>query len=216
MEPKISTRVVELLCSRLCHDLISPVGAVKSGLELLAEFDDDPGGEAMALINSSAESASLKLRFFRVAFGMAGSTQADLSLAEAKLLADAMVGSARTSLVWPGSDDAATPAAGIIKVALNMILVAADMLPRGGTITARLEAGPQQSAITIDAAADDARITDEMRAALSGQVADAELTPRTVQGYFTSVLLQRWGASLELTERPGEGVSLGCTIAHGG
>ena len=105
MESMISARVVELLCSRLCHDLISPVGAVKSGLELLAEFDDDPGGETMALINNSAESASRKLRFFRVAFGVAGTTRADLSLAEGKLLAGAMVESARTTLVWPGSED---------------------------------------------------------------------------------------------------------------
>ncbi len=226
MEPKMSARVVELLCSRLCHDLISPVGAVKSGLELLAEFDDDPGGEAMALITSSAESASLKLRFFRVAFGLAGATQADLSLTEAKLLADAMVGSARTTLVWPGAADTSAadtsaadggaPAPGVVKLALNLILLAADMLPRGGTITARLAAAAADgSSITIDADAVDARITDETRASISGQVADEDLTPRTIQGYFTWVLLQRCGATLDLGERPGEGISLRTTIRHG-
>ena len=216
MEPTMSARVVELLCSRLCHDLISPVGAVKSGLELLAEFDDDPGGEAMALITSSAESASLKLRFFRVAFGLAGATQTDLPLTEAKLLADAMVASARTTLVWPGAEDGSAPAPGVVKVALNLILVAADMLPRGGTITARLAGGAGDSSVIIDADAADARVTDETRAAISGQVGDSDLTPRSVQGYFTWILLQRSGARLDLVERPGEGLSLRTQIPHGG
>lgn len=215
MEPTMSARVLELLCSRLCHDLISPVGAVRSGLELLAEFDDDPGGEAMALITSSAESASLKLRFFRVAFGLAGATQTDLPLTEAKLLADAMVGSARTTLVWPGAEDGGAPAPGVVKVALNLILVAADMLPRGGTITARLAGGSESSSISVDADAADARVTDEARVAISGQVTDNDLTPRSVQGYFTWILLQRSGARLDLVERPGEGLSLRTQIPLG-
>lgn len=214
MESMISARVLELLCSRLCHDLISPVGAVKSGLELLAEFDDDLGGEAMALINNSAESASRKLRFFRVAFGVAGTTQADLSLAEGKLLADAMVESARTTLVWPGSESDVTPPPGVIKVALNMILLAADVLPRGGTITAQLDGRPDETRIVIDATAVDARITDEMGVAISGQASDDELTARTVQGYFTWVLLRRSGASLEIVQRPEEGVSMRTTLKH--
>lgn len=64
MEPTIELRVAELLASRLCHDLVSPVGAVNSGIELLTEFGDDPDGESMALISSSARTASDKLLFF--------------------------------------------------------------------------------------------------------------------------------------------------------
>jgi len=73
MEPTIELRVAELLASRLCHDLISPVGAVNSGIELMTEFGDDPDGESMALITSSARTASDKLLFFRIAYGNAGS-----------------------------------------------------------------------------------------------------------------------------------------------
>ena len=73
MEPTIELRVAELLASRLCHDLVSPVGAVNSGIELLTEFGDDPDGESMALIFSSARTASDKLLFFRIAYGNAGS-----------------------------------------------------------------------------------------------------------------------------------------------
>ena len=215
MEPKVSAHVVELLCSRLCHDLISPVGAVKSGLELIAEFDDDPGGEAMALIQTSAESASLKLRFFRVAFGLAGTTQADLSLKEGKQLADAMVASARTTLVWPGSEDAAAqPRRGVVKAMLNLILVAADVLPRGGTITAGSSELADATQITIAADAPDARLTDEMRAAIGGSVLETELSPRTVQGYFTAVLLRRGGGEIEVVERPGQGVDLRARVRY--
>lgn len=214
-EPTVSIHVVELLCSRLCHDLISPVGAVKSGLELIAEFDEDPGGEAMALIQTSAESASLKLRFFRVAFGLAGTTQVDLSLKEGKQLADAMVASARTTLVWPGSEDAAAqPRRGIVKAMLNLILLAADVLPRGGTITARSTEGAEATEIVIAADSPDARVTDEMRAAMRVGVAEADLSPRTVQGYFTAVLLARSGASVEINERPGEGIDLRALVRH--
>ncbi len=73
MEPKIELRVAELLASRLCHDLISPVGAVNSGIELMTEFGDGPDSESMALITSSARTASDKLLFFRIAYGNGGS-----------------------------------------------------------------------------------------------------------------------------------------------
>ena len=67
MEPTIELRVAELLASRLCHDLISPVGAVNNGIELLTEFGEDPDGESMQLIATSAKTASEKLQFFRIA-----------------------------------------------------------------------------------------------------------------------------------------------------
>ena len=77
----VDLQVFELLASRMCHDLVSPVGAIKSGLELFTEFGEDPDGETMALINGSAEQASQKLQFFRVAYGQAGSQREDVKLA---------------------------------------------------------------------------------------------------------------------------------------
>jgi histidine phosphotransferase ChpT len=83
MDIDVDLRVFELLASRLCHDLISPVGAIKSGLELFIEFGDDPDGETMALINNSATQASEKLQCFRLAYEQAGSQRADVPIAEA-------------------------------------------------------------------------------------------------------------------------------------
>ncbi len=72
MDVKVDPRVIELLCSRLCHDLISPVSAINNGFELIAEFGDEMRGEAMSLMGDSAREAARRLKFFRIAFGAAG------------------------------------------------------------------------------------------------------------------------------------------------
>ncbi len=199
----ISLRIVELLSSRLCHDLISPVGAVKSGLELLSEFSDDPGGEAMALITSSADSASRKLQYFRMAFGMAGTAQA-IPHNEAVDLCEAMVVTKRTRLDWPDSGAAAT--ADIMKITLNMVVLAAEALARGGDIRVRLGARGDEPQVEILAASAEAKFSDEIRAAALGTAAEDDLTPRTVQAYLTHLLVAREGAELAIDVRPGEGV----------
>lgn len=203
LEKMLSLRVVELLNSRLCHDLISPVGAVKSGLELLAEFSDDPGGEAMALITNSADSASRKLQFFRMAFGMAGSAQS-LSHAEAVDLCTAMVVSRRTRLDWPDSGQQA--GADIMKIALNMVLLAAEALPRGGDLQVKVGVPGDDCPVTILAAASDANLSDEIKAAALGQAEESELTPRSVQAYLAYLLAVRHGSQLTIEEKTGAGI----------
>ena len=86
MSPTIDLHVAELLASRLCHDMVSPVGAVKTGVELFAEYGDDAEGETMALITQSALQASEKLQFFRLAYGSAGNTASGVSVADALAL----------------------------------------------------------------------------------------------------------------------------------
>lgn len=86
------------LASRLCHDLISPVGAVNSGIELLTEFGDDPDGESMQLIATSAKTASEKLQFFRIAYGNAGSG-ANIPLGDGLRLIEPVCANQRTIVV---------------------------------------------------------------------------------------------------------------------
>ncbi|MHA1563744.1 MAG: histidine phosphotransferase family protein [Alphaproteobacteria bacterium] len=206
-EKQLSLRVVELLNSRLCHDLISPVGAVKSGLELLAEFSDDPGGEAMALITSSADSASRKLQFFRVAFGSAGAAQA-MSHAEAVDLCSAMVVTKRTQLNWPVSANVTTAAQ--MKLALNLVVLTAEALPRGGEIRVSLGNGDAGSGdgslIEVVAAAADAKLADEVKAAALGEASEDDLTPRSVQAYLVHLLVERSGGALKIDEEAGESI----------
>lgn len=206
--------LVELLCSRLCHDLTSPIGAVKSGLELIAEFGDEPDGQAMTLIGDSVEGAAAKLRFFRVAFGLAGATQSELSLDDAAEMAAPVVTNRRVRLDWPKEREGSgrRPVAGGVKALLNVILLAAEALPRGGEVQVRLAPAPGKLDATVLAAASDARLVDEMRIAVRGEVRIQELTVRTVQGYFTWLVINRLGSDLTIEDESGVGISFGVEI----
>lgn len=121
-----------LLCSRLCHDLISPVGAVGNGLELL---DPDGGADAevRALLGDSARAASAALAFYRIAFGAVGAPGAEVSTQELGDLARGYFAAGRHTLAWPAhGDPLPRPAA---KVLLLMLLAAATATPIGGALT---------------------------------------------------------------------------------
>lgn len=156
MEPSIELRVAELLASRLCHDLVSPVGAVNSGIELLTEFGDDPDGESMGLISTSARTASDKLQFFRIAYGNAGSGS-NVPLADGLRLIEPVCLNQRTTLAIDDASSGAMPGAGAVKLLLNLALLAGECLPKGGQLSVRV--GPDMEA-EITAAGEGARIAD--------------------------------------------------------
>ena len=72
MSNKIQLRVAELMCSRLCHDLISPISAINNGIELMNENDEGIIDSSIELLGTSAKQALDRLSFYRVAFGLAG------------------------------------------------------------------------------------------------------------------------------------------------
>lgn len=122
-----------LLSSRICHDLISPVSAVNNGLEILADEQDSEMREmAMNLIRSSAASASAKLQFMRICFGVAGSMAESIPLDDAKELAESLTKGTPVSLDWRAGDVMLDKEA--VKLLLNFILIGYESLPRGGTL----------------------------------------------------------------------------------
>ena len=209
--------IAELLCSRLCHDVISPVGAVSNGLELMSEFGNGTDNEAFALVVSSARQAVEKLSFFRVAYGQSGMRQVGLSFQHAAALLEPVVSGPRVVLEWPKSQQPETPAPapGAIKFLLNLALLTADTLPRGGTIKISVTPGVSQFALSIDALAADARITDELAAALDGRADLQDLTPRTAQGAFTRYLALRLKTEIRMTQikEGDENVGLSFTVS---
>jgi histidine phosphotransferase ChpT len=125
-----------LLCSRVCHDVISPVGAINNGLELLDEGGAD--ADAMDLIRTSALNASVRLKFARLAFGAAGSVGASIDTGEAERAAkDFAAAEKKTEVTWNGPR--AIIAKNRVKLLLNLFLVAYSSIPRGGTIEVTLE-----------------------------------------------------------------------------
>ncbi len=118
-----------LLCSRVCHDVISPVGAINNGLELLDEGGAD--ADAMDLIRTSALNASVRLKFARLAFGASGSVGASIDTGEAERAAkDFAAAEKKTEVTWSGPR--AIIAKNRVKLLLNLFLVAYSSIPRGG------------------------------------------------------------------------------------
>jgi histidine phosphotransferase ChpT len=199
---EIDLRVAELLASRLCHDLVSPIGAVNNGMELLAEdLDGDVMQDAVQLAEGSARQASATVQFYRLAYGQAG-RQVDLGSDELRELTAAYLKPQKASLDWQADGLTRDGPEGSGKLLLNMIALALEALQRGGTITAAARFGARQE-LAVTAAGRNAGLRQESRAALEGASDPAELTPRAVQAYFTQLVARRLGTEVVL--RSGEG-----------
>ena len=178
MSPTIDLRVAELLASRLCHDMVSPVGAVKTGVELFTEYGDDADGETMILITKSVIQASEKRQFFRLAYGTAGNTASGVSVSDAVALIESVCGNQRTTIEAAALDK--EPPLGAIKVMLNGAMLAGDCLPRGGVLRLSSEADSGNGyVVRVAAAGERAALDDELSDALSGVTDSADLAPRS-------------------------------------
>jgi histidine phosphotransferase ChpT len=167
-------RVAELLASRLCHDVVGPIGAVNNGMELLNDGDLDMADDALKLATQSAQQAADLLQYYRMAYGMAGHRQGG-DLKPMHDLAMRFFAHHKASLDWSASVMPSGLPESAGKLILNMLLLAGEALPRGGTVGV-LFAGA------------DAGLREETRAGLADDVPVAELTPRSVQPYFTRQL----------------------------
>jgi histidine phosphotransferase ChpT len=196
MSVTVDLRVLELLSSRLCHELISPVGAINNGIELMDEDDPDFVAEASKLIANSARSAGNRLNFYRFAYGSGRA-------GTGREVAMALLEGGKARCQW--SDAAAALSVEWQRVACNMVVLATEALPRGGTI--EVEAGAGGTGVTVKAAGDAINLAAELRAILGGTVAVADLSARSVHGYYTAKLAEALGAKLSLAE-PQAGVAV--------
>jgi histidine phosphotransferase ChpT len=194
-------RVASLLASRLCHDLIGPLGAVDNGLELIAE-EGSMAEEALALARRSAKRAAGRLRYFRYAFGAAGEDPS-FGPAEARGLAQSLLHGGEVHLGWPPPGSEVLPP-GACRLLLNMILLGIDCLPRGGL----LEILARPDRLAVDCKAPHARLTPELKTAILASSLPLDLTARTVVGYYAALLAIELGGRLELPEESGDRIYL--------
>ena len=192
----VDLRVVELLCSRLCHDLVSPVGAVSNGVELLSEIGGAPDAEALTLVGQSAQNAARRLRFFRAAYG--ANAASNITVSEVRELATGMVGDRHIAVQLDSGTTLPTHQTSV-KLLLNMILMGAESLPRGGTLHVRVDRGAKPT-LVVSAEGAGAILPDGVTAALDGMPVES-LTARTVQSYFTGRLAESCGSRLEVSDR---------------
>jgi histidine phosphotransferase ChpT len=201
----IDVRLLEIICARLCHDLVGPVSAISNGVELVTEFGEDMRGEALALIAQSASEASCRLQFFRVAFGSAaGSDGRSIPLAEARTRAVSLPLGGRVAVDWPESKAGSVPELGraALKLLLNLFLIAVDAAAGTGTVRVRFGA----AGALFEVIADGARATlgDDVRQGLEGRLAAAEATPKTAVAIHARVLAAEAGVAVEIAAEPGQ------------
>lgn len=201
MDMKIDLRVAELLTSRLCHDLVGPIGAVGNGLELLSDDEFGMAEDAMKLTTSSARQASNILQFFRLAYGMAGArVGADYS--QLRDLSAALLEPSRTRLEWAAVQAPDGAPDGLAKVILNMVALGHEALPRGGRLKVGVASASGRIEASVTAEGQDAHLRPEALAGLQDNVNLDEMTPRGVHSYFTRLVAKRLGSDLVI-ETPG-------------
>jgi histidine phosphotransferase ChpT len=176
--------LASLLCSRICHDVISPVGALNNGLELL----DEPVAEADALnlIKMSARNASARLQFARIAFGAAGSAGSQIDTGDAEAVAAAYMANEKSTLVWTGAR-AYLPKA-VVKLILNMILIGNGSVPRGGTLDVELPSDANEQTVTVKAAGPMIRVSEKFIQLHNNHPLDEAVDAHAVQYYYTLLL----------------------------
>ena len=186
-----------LLCSRVCHDVIGPVGAIINGLELLDEEQDaELRGFALELIKKSAGQASARLQFCRLAFGAAGSAGASIDTGDAAMVARGLFSGERTELAWnvpplrmPKNN---------VKLILNLCLIAAAAIPRGGVIEVTLSGAEETARITVAAKGTNAKLAGHLAVLLAGTPDHPPAGPQDIQAYYAGLVAKAANLTLSV------------------
>jgi histidine phosphotransferase ChpT len=195
-----SHEFASLLCSRLCHDLLSPVGALNNGIELLAdEHDPEMRARCLDLLGESARASANKLKFFRLAFGAAGGFADEVDAREARAAIDGLFGGdGRIQFGWMVDEPVISKAA--LKVLLNIALIAGDALVRGGTLDVGAEKHDRGLDIVVRAAGTRIVLDPELRKVLAGETSEDDVAPRAAAAWLVHCLVQEGGGQIQLAD----------------
>jgi histidine phosphotransferase ChpT len=199
-----------LLCSRLCHDVISPVGAIVNGLEVLEDEKDEAMKQvAMELVRKSAKQATARLQFARLAFGAAGSAGAQIDLGDAESVARGLLNDERTTIEWklprlllPKNR---------VKLLLNLLLIANSMIPRGGKIEVEAMGEGEGMGFRLRAQGANARIPAAVPGLLAGTPAEG-IDAHGIQPYYTGLVANAAGLAVDVRNE-GENVVISASKA---
>lgn len=204
-----------LLCSRLCHDLLSPVGALNNGLELLAdEHDPEMRARCLDLLNESARASANKLKFFRLAFGSAGGFGEQVDAREAKTAIEGMFSEGgRIEIGW--MVEPTTLGKSALKVLLNLSLIAGDALVRGGRLDIGAEKTANGTEMVVRAEGPRLVLDPELRQALEGRTTEKDVTPRAAAAYLASRLVAQANGSVRVSAPEDPFVMFGAVLRDG-
>jgi histidine phosphotransferase ChpT len=211
-----SHEFASLLCSRLCHDLLSPVGALNNGIELLAdEHDPEMRARCLDLLGESARASANKLKFFRLAFGAAGGFGDEVDTREARVAIEGLFGGdGRVQLGW--MVDEPTMSKSALKILLNLVLIAGDALVRGG----RLDVGAERhtSGLDIVVRAEGPRIVldPELKRALVGETDEQSIAPRAAAAWLVHSLVEECGGEIQVADQEENVLLVGAAVPSAG
>ncbi len=211
---QIDLRVMELLASKLCHDLISPVSAINNGVELIEDIGGSVVDEAMKLIGDSAGHAARRLRLFRMAYGRTGSEE-NLGIKDARQVAEQYVAGGKITLHW---NDVSVPEGvvdhrGCLKTLINMVVMAEEILAYGGVVTLHPTTEHDRSGCRMEIIGRNAQLSPLFEGALNATTAIEELTPRTIQPYITGRFAAHFGLQIQPSQPATDHLDLVLSVA---
>ena len=211
MNDQNPVELAALMCSRLCHDMLSPVGALNNGLELLAdETDPQMRKQCMELLEQSAKTSADKLKFFRLAFGAAGGFGEMVEVGEAKAVIDTLVSNAkRVEAHWAMEAEKLPKDA--VKVLLNLAHIALETLVRGGSLDIGAEVLDANTEIVVRASGPKIAFDETIGQALQGDLPPAEISSRTAPAYMIAQVAERIGGGLQY-QLSGDALILGAVL----
>lgn len=204
--------LASLLCSRLCHDLMSPVGALNNGIELLAdETDPDMREKCLELLADSARASANKLKFFRLAFGAAGGFGEAIDTREAQAALEGLFGpERRIELGWAIADSKLPK--GAVKLLLNLSLLAGDALVRGGRLDVGAETRGDQLELAVRAEGPRILLDPVLRETLATGGAGGAVEPRAAAAWLAHSLAADGGGTIRLSDPADEVLMIGATL----
>jgi len=193
-----------LLCSRICHDLISPISALNNGIEVLEDDDDEEMREhALSLIALGGKQASAKLRFARLAYGASSATGEIVDLAEVKEILEEILEGGKITLKWESAHDGLQK--DYVRILMNLVSIGTGCVPKGGVLRVEIRNTSGPAFMSLTASGEGADIKPDVMKALDCASAEEDLDARSIQPFFTGLLIQRNGIRLE-TDRQSEQV----------
>jgi histidine phosphotransferase ChpT len=193
-----SLDLAALLCSRVCHDVISPVGAIVNGLEVLAEEKDSSMRDfALELINKSAKTASARLQFARIAFGAAGSAGSAIDTGDAEQVAKGFLNDDKLRLSWSGPR--LLMPKNRVKLLLNLLVVGASCIPRGGSLDCVIEGDGDQPTFSITAQGKNARIPHGVQQSLAGEPENGTVDAHGIQPFYTGMIARAGQMAIDIS-----------------
>lgn len=190
-----ASHLAALMSARICHDLVSPIGALGAAIEVL---DDEGNAEmhedAIELIKLSARQASAKLQFLRLAFGAGGSAPGIIATTELQKLAGGVFGDGKVELVWQSCPNGVDKLAA--RILLNLIMLAVQAVPRGGNVTITAVQNDSGAQLQLAANGPKARLAEMVTTTLAGGAPEGGFEGRSIQPFFAGLLARETGGDV--------------------